>query len=286
MRTEAEMLAVITSIAEHDPNIRAAYMEGSRINPNAPKDIFQDYDIEFIVNSTEPYRKNKEWIKQFGDILYMHYPEDNVYYPSDPENCYGWQIQFTDGNRLDLHVCTPASLEEIGNFRVLLDKDHILPQSKPYDVSTHLIQIPSEKEFICTCSNFWWCTNNAAKGLWRKELLYTLDVMNYVLRPHLKRLLEWKIGLENNFQITAGKSGKYMQNYLSKELYSEFLSTHRCTSIDETWKSLFKICKIFDCTAEFLRSELSFHYDKEQAENSYYFLQTVSNLPDDADHIF
>ena len=48
MRTEAEMLAVITSIAEHDPNIRAAYMEGSRINPNAPKDIFQDYDIEFI----------------------------------------------------------------------------------------------------------------------------------------------------------------------------------------------------------------------------------------------
>ncbi len=36
----------------------------------------------------------------------MQYPEENSEYPSDVANCYGWLIQFADGNRLDLHVQT------------------------------------------------------------------------------------------------------------------------------------------------------------------------------------
>lgn len=106
MRSEKEMLSLIEEIALEDENIRAAYLEGSRVNPNVTKDLFQDYDVVYIVETTRPYRENKEWITRFGEILYMNYPEDNVHYPSDVENCYGWQIQCGDGNRLDLHVCT------------------------------------------------------------------------------------------------------------------------------------------------------------------------------------
>ena len=111
MRTEAEMISLIKDIAFKEENIRAAYIEGSRTNPNAPEDIFQDYDIVYIVTTTKPFREDKEWINNFGKILYMHYPEDNVFYPSDVENCYGWQIQFADGNRMDLHVCTKDSTD-------------------------------------------------------------------------------------------------------------------------------------------------------------------------------
>ena len=45
MRTEEEMISLIKDVANNDENIRAAYMEGSRTNPNAPKDIFQDGEI-------------------------------------------------------------------------------------------------------------------------------------------------------------------------------------------------------------------------------------------------
>ena len=100
MRTEIEMISLIKDIAFKEENIRAAYIEGSRTNPNAPEDIFQDYDIVYIVTTTKPFREDKEWINNFGKILYMHYPEDNVFYPSDVENCYGWQMQFVDGNPL------------------------------------------------------------------------------------------------------------------------------------------------------------------------------------------
>ncbi len=120
MRSEKEMLSLIEEIALEDENIRAAYLEGSRVNPNVTKDLFQDYDVVYIVETTRPYRENKEWITRFGEILYMNYPEDNVHYPSDVENCYGWQIQCGDGNRLDLHVCTrDYALERLEMYRVL-----------------------------------------------------------------------------------------------------------------------------------------------------------------------
>ena len=48
MRTEIEMISLIKDIAFKEENIRAAYIEGSRTNPNAPKDIFQDYDIVLL----------------------------------------------------------------------------------------------------------------------------------------------------------------------------------------------------------------------------------------------
>jgi len=40
MRTEKEMMELIMRTAKEDARIRAVYMNGSRINPNAPKDIF------------------------------------------------------------------------------------------------------------------------------------------------------------------------------------------------------------------------------------------------------
>ena len=45
MRNEEQMYALFMEIARADDRIRAVYMNGSRTNPNVPKDIFQDYDI-------------------------------------------------------------------------------------------------------------------------------------------------------------------------------------------------------------------------------------------------
>ena len=41
MRTEKEMMELIQRTAEEDARIRAVYMNGSRTNPNAQKDIFR-----------------------------------------------------------------------------------------------------------------------------------------------------------------------------------------------------------------------------------------------------
>ena len=287
MRTEAEMMTLIRNVALGDENIRAAYMEGSRVNPMAPKDIFQDYDIVYVVNSTAPFRKDKEWIRRFGTVLYMHYPEDNVFYPSDVENCYGWQVQFEDGNRLDLHVCTPKYvLENLELYRILVDKDGILPPPQAAADAGYWVKKPRAEEFQCTCSDFWWCLNNVAKGLWRGEIPYVMDVMDHVLRPQLKRLLAWKIGAENAFSVSVGKSGKYMKNYLSAAEYARFLATYGTAETPRIWDAVFTMCGLFADAAEALSQSQGFAYDREQAENSLRFLRHVKALPADAKEIY
>jgi hypothetical protein len=58
MRSEREMLDLILSFAwEHD-EVRAVVMNGSRVNPNAKRDPFQDYDVVYFVRSVEPFRRN------------------------------------------------------------------------------------------------------------------------------------------------------------------------------------------------------------------------------------
>ena len=287
MRTEAEMISLIKDIAFKEENIRAAYIEGSRTNPNAPKDIFQDYDIVYIVTTTKPFREDKEWINNFGKILYMHYPEDNVFYPSDVENCYGWQIQFADGNRMDLHVCTKENaLANLELYQILVDKDGIVPYPQETTDERYWVKEPREIEFKCTCSDFWRCLNNVAKGLWRNELPYAMDVINFVLRPHLKRLLEWKMGIENNFSVSAGKSCKYFKKYLQEETYRQFLATYSIAEIESIWNSVFEMCDLFQSTAVELSKKQKFVYDFEQAENSLSFLHHVRKLPANAKEIY
>ena len=114
MRSEQEMLDLILDTAHADKRIRAVYMNGSRTNPNAPKDLFQDYDIVYVVQDTRPFIEDPAWIDRFGERLYMQYPERNdrdLGHEMDFENCYGWLMQFTDGNRICLLYTSDAADE-------------------------------------------------------------------------------------------------------------------------------------------------------------------------------
>lgn len=49
MRNENEMLETIINTAKSDHRVFAVYLKGSRANPNAPKDIYRDFDIMYVV---------------------------------------------------------------------------------------------------------------------------------------------------------------------------------------------------------------------------------------------
>ncbi len=269
MRSEKEMLELIRNTAKEDERIRAVIMNGSRTNPNVDKDIFQDYDIEYIVHETKSFREDKRWIDRFGERLYMQYPEDNSYYPNDVENYYAWLMQFRDGNRLDLTVCTLShAINNMNNDRltkILLDKDNILPQIPDATDADYWVKEPSEKQFLDTCNEFWWCLNNVAKGLWREEIPYAMDMINMVVRPQLIRILGWKIGYETSYRVSIGKSGKYIKRYLEKENWDAFIKTYSSADISQIWKSVFIMCDLFDKVAKDVAYHMKFHYNETEA---------------------
>ena len=79
MRSEKEMFALLISTAREDENKLAAYLQCSRTVPGVSKDIFQDYDLVYVVKETRPFIENREWIDRFGKRLYMQYPEEGFW---------------------------------------------------------------------------------------------------------------------------------------------------------------------------------------------------------------
>lgn len=291
MRSEKEMLDLILGVAERDERIRAVYMNGSRTNKNAPKDIFQDYDIVYVVTQTAPFIEDEKWIDIFGERMYMQCPElmDSYIGQSvDFDSGYGWLIQFADGNRLDLHVL-PVGKDNVKDDKlcvILLDKDGILPEIPEATDEDYRIKKPDEKRFIATCNEFWWCLNNVAKGLWRGEVTYVLDMINFVVHPQLTKLLNWKIGFETDFTVCTGKSSKYAHKWLSDELWERYLKTYPVADIEKCWDTVFEMCALFDDLAHEISEKYGFTYNEKEAGESLRFLKHVHELPKDAKEVY
>lgn len=290
MRTEQEMYRLILETAENDERVLAVYMNGSRTNVNVPKDIFQDFDIVFVVRETAGFICDTTWINKFGDILYMQYPDESPDYPSDKENLYGWLIQFTDGNRLDLHVETVKHAQNtIGNdklCKILLDKKGILPEVYESTDKDYWVKKPTKDQYLCACNEFWWCLNNVAKGLWREEIPYVQDMVNFHVRKQLEKMLSWKVGILTDFTVSVGKSGKYMYQWIEKKEWETYLSTYFTGRVYEAWEAVMTMCDLFEQTARYVGDKLEFNYNEREGKNARGFLEHVRHLPKEAKEIY
>ena len=110
--------------------------------------------------------------------------------------------------------------------------------------------------------------------------------MNYALRPQLLRLLSWEIGYKHDFAVSTGKSGKYIEKYLSKEKYAQFLKTYPVGNVEAIWEAVFELCDMFHSTAIELSGNMNFSYDYMKAKNCLSFLKHVRQLPADAERVY
>jgi len=207
MRSEQEMLDLILNTALEDERIRVVVMNGSRANPNAPRDIFQDFDIVYLVTDPSPFIRNLKWIHRFGELMILQLPDDMQDPPPDQQAGYGYLMQFADGNRIDLGIYPLSSLGELLKDSltvVLLDKDGRIGDIPPMSESGYLPQPPTAKQFSDCCNEFWWVCPYVAKGLWREQILYARYMLDEVVRPELMKMLAWYIGAQTGFKINPG----------------------------------------------------------------------------------
>ena len=286
MRTEEKMYELFMDIAKADDRILAVYMNGSRTNPNVPEDIFQDYDIVYVVRETKTFIEDRDWIHRFGKILYMQYPDESPDYPGDKDNRYAWLMQFEDGVRIDLTVQTVRfALEHIHDdklCRILLDKENILPVVPKSTDKDYHVKKPDEAQFQACANEFWWCSNNLAKGLWREEMPYVQDMANFVVRKQLEKMLSWKAGIRTDFQVSVGKSAKYLYRWLDADEYQGYLNTYFNGNVEEAWIAVLHMCDLFEQTAAYVGCKLGYAYNAEEGKAAREFLERVRKLPKDA----
>lgn len=55
-------------------------LEGTRVNSNVVPDIWQDYDITFLVTDVDGFKQSDEWLKVFGDIVFSKNQKQWIYF--------------------------------------------------------------------------------------------------------------------------------------------------------------------------------------------------------------
>jgi aminoglycoside 6-adenylyltransferase len=285
MRSEQEILDLILSFANNDENIRAAIMNGSRVNVNVRKDILQDFDIACLVKDIAPYVRNDKIPGSFGEILILQEPENMQDPPAENNEHYTYLMQFMDGNRIDLSFFPADQLKSVLNDSltvVLLDKDGIIGKIPPPSDIDYLPKEPTEKLFQDCCNEFWWVNPYVAKGLWRSELTYAKYILDVAIRDQLMKMLTWYFGIKTGFKKSPGKMGKYIKDDVESEVWLELEKTYSDANFENTWESLFTMESLFRHLAKNVASSFGFQYPQQDDDNVSEYLRRIQELPKDA----
>lgn len=263
MRSEQEMLDLIIGTARDDDRIRAVIMNGSRANPNAPRDRFQDFDIVYAVTDVVSFWHNLAWIDRFGERMIVQMPEDMQDPPPSRDGGFVYLVQFMDGNRIDLGIypIDQARVRAQDSLSMLLlDKDGVIGPLPPPSERDYLPRPPSAKAFADCCNEFWWVCPYVAKGLWRGEFLYARYMLDEVVRAELMKMLTWYIGVQTGFSANPGKFGKYFQRYLTPAQWALLLQTFADGSDAQTWDALAAMGRLFREAALQVAAHFGFDY--------------------------
>ena len=259
MRTETEMLDAISQIAK-SLQVEAVAMSGSRTNPKAPKDEFQDYDVIYVVDDLDNLTSDLSWLNQFGKrIIEQH----NVL-----EHRHLYLMLFEDGNRIDLTLCPKEHIQEWvdseAGFTVLEDPKGVFEPYSP-NPQRFWTSPASAIEFDKACNEFWWVSAYVVKGICRKQAIYATDHLYGICQQELLKLLAWQVAADKG-TVDIGKNYKYLFQYLTTEKEKEFSNLLAFSSVEKLTQSLFATMQLFHREAQILAQKMGFNYDKEVAE--------------------
>lgn len=259
MKTESIILNLILQTAKA-LQVDAVAMSGSRTNPNAPKDEFQDYDVVYIVEDLDGLTADLAWLESFGKrIIEQH----NLL---DHRRLY--LMLFEDGNRIDLTLCPKEHIKEWvdseADFTVLDDPQGLFASYAP-PPKRYWTAPASATDFDKSCNEFWWVSAYVVKGICRNHLVYATDHLYGICQQELLKLLAWQVAAEKG-TVDVGKNYKYLFQYLPAEKEKEFTVLLDFSDQKSLTKSLLATMDFFHKEAQAFSLKTGFHYDKETAE--------------------
>ena len=270
MRTEIEMYDVILQTAKV-LKVDAVAMSGSRTNPNAPRDEFQDYDVVYIVEDLDGLIADLAWLERFGKRMI----EQHVLL--DHRRLY--LMLFEDGNRIDLTLCSKEHIKEWvdseADFTVLDDPRGLFAPYAPAP-KRYWTAPASAIDFDKSCNEFWWVSAYVVKGIHRNHLVYATDHLYGICQQELLKLLAWQVAADKG-TVDVGKNYKYLFQYLLAEKEKEFTALLDFSDQKSLTKSLVATMDFFHREAQAFSLKTGFPYDKETAEKMIEY--TEARLP-------
>ncbi|UFA49765.1 aminoglycoside 6-adenylyltransferase [Deinococcus radiophilus] len=249
----ADPLHQVLALAHQDSRVRAVILSGSRVNPQAVPDAFQDYDVTLYVRDLPSFTQSHRWIDRFGERMILQIPALMGGAEYDHTSPITYLMQFVDGSRLDLGLIPvelraefpPESLS-----RVLLDKDDLFPDLPAPHGGDHFPTPPSAQAYADSCNEFWWLAPYVVKGLRRGQLGYAKYHLDSLMRGELLRMLEWAFGCRTGWAANPGKFGSRFGGVLPAGWLTRLEQTYAGADTGANWDALLTMTALFRDAAQ------------------------------------
>ena len=263
MRTQTQILEQFDAWARGNELVRAAVLTSSRANSECETDVLSDYDIEFYVTDIEPFRQSDAWLIRFGEVM--------VRWPFKPRSGAPWAditrlVIFSDAVRIDfqIHKIAEVVSDAFDCYKVLIDKDGLLSHLRAPTHTKHLVKKPTRDQYETLLNEFWWNAHYVPKYLRRDELPFAASMLGESVRSkYLHTVIEWFIGLHNDWSVNTGICGRKFKRYLDEQTWAEYESTFAGAGLDKQWQAFFSAVALFRKLAKQVGDILGYTYPEK-----------------------
>jgi aminoglycoside 6-adenylyltransferase len=204
-------------------------------------------------------------------------------YDYNSKDTFAYLIQFADGNRIDLTIVDLCNIQKETSIEpriILLNKDNYQELIPVDNENTFYIQPPTEMEFYNTSNEFRWLSVYISKGLCRDEFYYAKYSYDVLIMKMFIKMLNWAIGIRNDFEVTTGAHSKYLKRFLSLEEMIRVRGIFPNGNYEDIWDKLFLMYDYFDELETEVAEHFNFNCDKEETKRVREFLiQRMQNRP-------
>ncbi len=115
-----------------------------------------------------------------------------------------------------------------------------------------------------------------AKALRRGELNYAKYMLDGTIRfDKLQPLLEWYIGLNHEWSVSAGIYGRWFHKYLDPSVWESYRQTFAGAELESNWQALFATIELVRRLGHTLADALGFEYPDETDRRVTAYIQWI-----------
>jgi aminoglycoside 6-adenylyltransferase len=279
-------LEQLTHWAEQQPAVRAMLLTSSRAIPQAPSDVFSDYDVILALRDVHPFYADRTWLEAFGPVLVLY--RDPLIRERGLERS-AYVTQYENGLKIDFSLWPVELLQQVvadpklpdeldAGYQVLLDKDRLTEGLKPPTYAAYIPAPPTEAEYQEVVEVFFLEAIYVAKLLWRDDVLAAKHILDEGMKQeHLRPMLEWHIKTEHQWSVKPGPYMRRLKHWLRADLWSELEGTYAGAEVAANWEALFQTMRLMRRVAVEVAERMGYSYPQELERRVMAYLQRVKD---------
>lgn len=279
----ADIEAQFVAWATMHPDIRAAFVIGSRARVDHPADVWSDLDIVVVTTDPERYLGDADWLAAIG-VPWLTFVEPTAV--GDGREC---RVLFADtyGLDVDFAIFAPDAFDHVAadavqsvvrrGMRVLVDKDGAVTR-RLVDATARpapAAHPPTDRECLNVINDFWYHALWASKKLRRGELMIAKEACDGHMKGLLLQMAAWQAGAMHGWAYETWHRGRFLEEWADPRVLASLHASYASYAAADIARALRATMRLFSWVARETVAALGCHYPNDAEKRIVTLVATV-----------